>query len=206
MPGGTTTPPTSPGLYWIDRTNTVLKVVQKPGGQLAWQRVVEPVYYRCETIQWSAADINQIESELINAVILDMHPVASDNPDPCSEYPSQGRPQVFDNDSVSLHHGIHAVGIIGTRIFDSSNPEVAGNLMFVPPQSDRYMLNSDFTLLITSNSTQWTDANISLASNVEGIGNRALTITANFRCKVYPYEDTRMMDVTQLNVNIIQGV
>lgn len=68
------------------------------------------------------------------------------------------------------------------------------------------MLNSDFTLSITSNSTQWTDANISLASNVEGIGNRALTITAHFRCEVYPYEDTRMMDVTQLNVNIIQGV
>ena len=204
LPGGTTTPPKSPGLYWVDRTNTVLKVVQNPGGQLIWQRVVEPIYYKCENIQWREADINRIESSLRNEVVLDMWPTSPDDPDPCSEYPSPGRPWVFENDSVSLHHGIHAVGILGTRIFDSSDSGVAANLMFIPPLSNKYMLHSDFTLNILS--APYSDKGIFFASNIEGIGNRELSITANFKCRVYPFEETYMMDVTQTSVNIIQGL
>ena len=206
LPGGTTTRPKSPGLYWVDRTNTVLKVVQNPGGQLFWDRVVEPIYYRCEIIQWRDADINRIESSLKNEVIFEMMPASSDDPDPCSEYPSPGRPQVFYNNSVSLYNGIHAVGILGTRIFDSSEPEVAANLMFIPPQSNSYknMLNSDFTLSVLN--APYSDEGIFFPSNIEGIGNRALTITANFERKVYPFEDGRMVDLTQTSVNITQGL
>ena len=204
LPGGTTTRPTSPGLYWVDRTNTVLKIVQNSAGQLSWQRVVEPIYYKCENIQWREADINRIESSLRNEVVRDMWPTSPDEPDPCSEYPSPGRPSVFANDSVSLYHGIHAVGILGTRIFDSSDSGVAANLMFIPPLSNKYMLHSDFTLNILS--APYSDKGIFFASNIEGIGNRELSITANFKCRVYPFEETYMMDVTQTSVNIIQGL
>lgn len=206
LPGGTTTRPKSPGLYWVDRTNTVLKVVQNPGGQLIWDRVVEPIYYRCEIIQWRDADINLIESSLKNEVVFEMMPASPDDPDPCSEYPSPGRPQVFYNNSVSLYNGIHAVGILGTRIFDSSDSEVAKNLMFIPPESNSYknMLNSDFTLSVLN--APYSDEGIFFPSNIEGIGNRALTITANFECGVYPFEDGRMVDLTQTSVNITQGL
>lgn len=66
------------------------------------------------------------------------------------------------------------------------------------------MLNSDFTLSVLN--APYSDERIFFPSNIEGIGNRALTITANFECEVYPFEEGRMMDVTQTSVNITQGL